>query len=121
MGLGIIIKASEELKIGIQIRDMSRTNSFTKPALRIGASYKSAYKTISYFEIEKEFTSTVNIKSGLSYEPNKSIRIDIGLSSNPILLSMGLGILIDHIRTDLSFTRHQTLGSSPGVSLLYEL
>ena len=71
-------------------------------------------------EIEKDSDRNPIIKGGIEYLLHPSLAIRLGASTNPSLISFGIGYrLSSNFKIDVASSYHQNLGFTPGLSIQY--
>lgn len=101
---------------------LNKDNGLTiqsKPAIDLGISYRQDNYLIST-EVSKEGNNVApNLKLGIEYTFYKALFVRLGLNTTPSLLSFGVGTQWENLKMDISYSYHQLLGSTPGISLSY--
>jgi hypothetical protein len=63
----------------------------------------------------------VRVKSGLEYRLAEPLHLRLGVASNPVSYSFGIGIeLPGNIKIDIASNYHQLLGFTPAFTLMYQ-
>jgi hypothetical protein len=124
--LGILTKISEHWKIGFSAFNLGRakltvdgSNRLTT-TLRLGTSYSFSKQVLIACEIAKNDRYPLRFKSGIEYNPLKSLYFRGGVASNPIELSFGFGYKSGCMQLDLGSSYHQLLGWSPNIALTFQ-
>lgn len=125
--LGFRVALSKNFDLGFHLFNpgnttLNKDNGLTiqtKPALHLGISYHQDNYLIST-EVSKEGNNLApNLKLGAEYAFYESLFMRIGFNTNPSLLSFGIGTQWENLKLDISYSYHQLLGSTPGISLNY--
>lgn len=125
--MGFSTKLSESFDLGFHLFNPSNTNIntdnglsiATKPLLNLGLCYHTDDYLIST-EVSKEGTNVApNLKVGAEYTLYKALYLRAGINTNPHLFTAGFGTVWSNIKLDISYTYHQLLGSTPGISISY--
>lgn len=87
--------------------------------IRGGLSYSFTDKALIAVETEKDLNRPARFKAGVEYHVVKPVFLRIGIGTNPFDYSFGLGLQFGSLSADLSATRHQVLGFTPQLSLVY--
>ncbi len=68
-----------------------------------------------------EFDSKQNVqaKFGAEFTVEKVLTLRLGVSAKPVELYAGFGYVYHNLRIDMAFSRHESLGYSPQVTLCY--
>ena len=85
----------------------------------IGLAYQPADKVLIVIQGDDNTLSDPVFRAGVEYAPVKNLYTRIGISSNPMMFSFGLGWLVKSISFDLAFSYHEVLGYTPYVSVAY--
>jgi len=59
------------------------------------------------------------VNAGLEYHINKVLYLRGGISTNPTQYAFGFGMQLKDFKVDFSSSFHQTLGITPGISIVY--
>ena len=125
---GIIYSANENLFLGAHFfnpvlqRFKTQTGKIELPAvLRLGGHYLFNRQVLLAFEIEKNTTNTLSLKTGFEYLLVKNLALRFGISGKPLNFTSGLGYTYKKITTDFAFSYHDNLGITPSVSVQFEL
>jgi len=125
-GIGVLYKVNAKLQVGAHFfnpLNITLTNQenddIINNALRVGATYRPSKKVFVNFEAEKNIDDPLVAKIGVDYSLKEAVALRIGYASEPDLLTVGVGFLIQQIRIDLAGSFHWELGASPHVSLSY--
>jgi hypothetical protein len=123
--VGLIVEPLDNLFIGAHVFNptFSRLNSRYEDPLpvifEIGAGYKITKKLMLTAEIEKERYDDMSPRFGIDYSLFKSMSLRSGVSLNPVEVCFGAGWVVKNLSLDFAFSRHEVLGYSPQISLLY--
>lgn len=98
------------------------SNEKLLPLLSLGMHYRPSKKVDIDFDLEKSFDAKVNGKIGISYHPIDILDLNLGINSNPSLVSFGFGLLVKKmIKLNLAASYHQVLGFSSGFGISYHI
>lgn len=90
------------------------------PALfALGVSYWLRDELLAIAEVEKNIYNKASLRFGLQYVFMDDYFLRLGLNSCPLIYSFGLGMMKEHLGTDLAVQLHQVLGLTPQLSLHY--
>ncbi|MBS9767486.1 MAG: hypothetical protein KGV44_08090 [Flavobacteriaceae bacterium] len=87
--------------------------------LRFGALYSFSDALSLVAEVEKDIDYKTRIKTGVEYTFLDKFIVRGGIATQPTEYSGGLGGRLNNLRLDLSFYKHQYLGYTPSVALVY--
>lgn len=120
---GIIYSPTESLFIGLHVVNPTRSRFYDEeriPTLfNLGIAYQLSEKVLITTGAEKNLDKDFAFKGGIEFVPIQRLSFRTGFSSNPSILSFGLGYQIASLQIDLAFTRHEILGYTPHFSLSY--
>lgn len=124
--VGIISKLSDELSIGVHVYNPTRSklaeydNERIPTVMKLGLDYRFSKKVMIGVETEKDMNYDASVKAGLEYHITEIFYLRGGISTNPTLSSFGFGLQMKNFKMDISSSFHQTLGMTPGISLIYQ-
>ena len=67
-------------------------------------------------EISKRTNTDISLRGGIEYKIAKRVSARIGVSSVPLNVAIGLGIMFKDLDIDISFANHQHLGTTSNIS-----
>lgn len=67
-------------------------------------------------EINKRTNTNVSLRGGIEYKILKKLSARVGISSEPLNVAIGLGIMFNNLDIDICFAHHQYLGMTSGIS-----
>ena len=123
--LGVFYEASEALRFGVRVQNISRTvlSTFEDERLPtrfgLGMAYIFSEKVQWTVEAEKAVVHPLNIKSGLEIHPHEVIYLRLGVNSYPFQSTFGLGLQLGELSFDMAAIWHNQLGMSPSAGLKY--
>ena len=125
---GLLGKLTDELTIGAHIFNPTRAyldkeiDDRVPTIIKAGLGYEFSKKLLTSIEIEKDLDVTKpNFKAGIEYKPYKQIALRLGVNSNYVKASFGVGIYLNNLAIDIASEYHQTLGFVPQFSLKYSI
>lgn len=124
--IGIISKVNDELSIGVHVYNPTRSkladydNERVPTVMKLGLDYKFSDKVILGVETEKDMNYDAVVRAGIEYHISELLYLRGGIGTNPTQSSFGFGLLMKNFKMDISASFHQTLGMTPGVSLVYQ-
>lgn len=124
--VGIISKMSDELSIGVHVYNPTRSkladydNERIPTVMKLGLDYRFSKKVMVGVETEKDMNYDAVLKAGIEYHITDIFYLRGGISTNPTLSSFGFGLQMKNFKMDVSSSFHQTLGITPGISLVYQ-
>ena len=124
--VGIISKLSDELSIGVHVYNPTRSklaeydNEKIPTVMKLGLDYRFSEKVMVAVETEKDMNFDALLRAGIEYHITDIFYLRGGISTNPTLSSFGFGLQMKNFKMDISSSFHQTLGITPGISLIYQ-
>jgi hypothetical protein len=124
--VGFIANLSKEIAVGVHVYNPTRTkfadynNEKLPTIMKLGLDYKFSDKVFLAVETEKDIDFGAVVKVGVEYNPIDILYLRGGISTNPTLSSFGFGLKLKDFKLDLSSSFHQTLGITPGISIIYQ-
>jgi len=122
---GMLSKPLKNMTIGVHVYNPTRTkiaeyNGERIPTIfRLGGNYSFSDKVLLAVETEKDIAYKPVFKTGLEYQPFKTLYLRAGISTNPVLSSFGFGIRLKNLQMDFSSNYNQVLGFSQQLGLMY--
>ncbi len=125
--VGLRAKIYKELVLAVHVFNpanlrLVKGNSEHIPLIyKIGLSYSFADKALIATEVEKDMNFKPVFKAGAEYKVARPVCLRIGIATNPMSYSFGVGFEFYKFKLDISASRHPQLGFSPQASLIYEI
>jgi len=89
---------------------MGSTNQHTLPSkLALGISYIPYEGVTTTLEVKKDFAEETEFMGGVEYWLFEPLAVRFGVHSNPATWNAGIGLNIEGIKLDLSYTTHAVL------------
>lgn len=121
--LGLLYKPTPSLTVGANVFNPTRAslgdNAGIPVTLRAGVSYSFSQMFLLSAEVEDNTDTDPVAKFGVEFLPIDALALRIGVSSQPVALSFGLGYTFKRVCFDLAFSHHEVLGYTPFVSVSY--
>ena len=113
---GVVLTAAAGDRTGAYLVAGSRHWDTDRPlGGRIGATYSPTDGLLTVAELAVE--ERTRLRCGLEYTYEKRYSARAGLSTNPLVMTFGVGYKIKNYHIDLSTEVHQVLGLSPQITL----
>lgn len=120
---GIIYTPTQNLSIGAYVFNPTRSRLFEEERIsttfNLGVSYQISPVVLVTVGAQQDINHPIDLKAGIEFIPINNLYLRGGFSSNPALLSFGIGYKISALEIDLTFSRHEYLGYTPHFSLAY--
>ena len=123
--VGIIAKLSEEFTLGVHVYNPTRSkltadnNERIPTIMKLGLDYRFSEKVLFAVSTEKDVDFDARVNAGIEYHITEMFYLRGGISTNPTQYAFGFGMQLTHFKIDLSSSFHQTLGITPGISIIY--
>ncbi len=123
--VGLVAKLSKEITLGVHVYNPTRSkladydNERVPTIMKLGLDYRFSKKVILGIETEKDMNFDAVVKAGLEYHITEVLYLRGGISTNPSQYAFGFGVKLKDFKIDLSSSFHQTLGMTPGISIIY--
>lgn len=121
---GLQAEIIENLWLGAAISNPFRIeiapDEYLPTQFNIGLSYHFSNKVLIATEAQKDFEYPTSIRVGLDYRIIEPLSIRLGVGTEPIQNSFGIGIHLKQLTLDFAARYHQTLGFTPTFSMIYE-
>ncbi len=89
--------------------------------IKLGVLYSFSDKLLVTVETDKYIDYKPVLKAGVEYSILKKTYLRMGISTNPSIYTFGFGLNFKRLKIDFATTIHQVLGSSPQISLVYDI
>ena len=125
--IGLLTKINKNLKLGFHLFNPLNVtlNDYQQEIIpvifNLGINYKFSEKINTNIEIEKDIDFKPNIKIGIEYKPVKNMFIRTGIETNPMIPSIGFGIIYKQFNLDISSSFHPILGITPTLGITYKV
>jgi hypothetical protein len=84
-----------------------------------GLSYRFSNKIFLATEVQKDVEYPTSVKVGLDYRIIEPLSIRLGVGTEPVQNSFGIGIYLKQFTLDFAARYHQILGFTPTFSMIY--
>ncbi len=124
--VGLIGKLNDEITIGAHIYNPTRSklaeydNERIPTVMKLGMDYRFSEKLMIVVETEKDIDFDAIVKFGVEYQFMDILYVRGGISNNPTSSAFGFGLIMKNFILEASSSFHQTLGMTPGISLIYK-
>lgn len=125
---GTQFQLADQLWLGVQIFNpyeigiQTHTLDLDYPlVMRLGMHKTFEDAVLLAVELKKRTDQPVAVCSGLEIRIREAVQLRLGVDSGWSTLSMGVGFSFGQLQSDLAFSYHQYLGTSPSVSIYYQL
>jgi len=128
---GLQAEIIDDLQIGVHIFNPTRAKLFEykiqdepeieriPTIMRFGINYAFSEKVFITLETEKDVYFKAIFKGGVEYHPIDMLYLRGGISSDPVYNSFGFGLDMNNFRLDFAASKHQVLGYTTQISLVY--
>lgn len=122
--LGLIAPVSQQVSFGFHLLNPIRLEviegEFLATVLRLGLDYRPAPGLHLLAEVEKDIRQPVRIHTGLEYQIAAPLQLRMGIASEPVTVSFGIGLLIaNELAIDVASSYHPILGVTPAIGVQY--
>lgn len=124
--VGLIGKLNDEITIGAHVYNPNRSklaeydNERIPTVMKLGMDYRFSEKLMIAVETEKDIDFDAIVKFGVEYQFMDILYVRGGISNNPTSSAFGFGLIMKNFILEASSSFHQTLGMTPGISLIYK-
>lgn len=87
--------------------------------LTAGVMYRPNEKVMIVADVQKDIDHPVSWRGGIEYAFVPSLYARLGMSTEPLSVNAGLGLLYRNLSVDAAFGFHERLGYTPHISLSY--
>ncbi len=123
--MGLLAQVNKSLTLGVHVfnpvnfKKKSVMENQVPTLFNLGLLYAVSKRVWLNAETQKDFTHPFIFKSGVEYLINNLVFLRGGYSTNPGLLSAGVGLQAKNFNFDFSFNYHSVLGVSPLIGIGY--
>lgn len=126
--LGVFSNLSEKFSLGAKIQNANRPSynfdSYDEELpqnLSVGVSYQLEKSAILVFDVLKDVRFPVSFRGGVEIEVIDKLVGRIGITTEPVTYSFGIGYCITKFDVNFGVQRHEILGISPGLDLIVRI
>ncbi len=126
--IGLLYEPIEQLRVGFHIYNpikykvSDNTDEILPIVFKAGLNYIPHEQIDIYAELTKDIEQPFSFSGGLSYQVIDQLAIRGGFSTNPTILSFGVGLqLVDFLQLDIGSNYHTELGFNTNASLAFQL
>ena len=121
---GLQANISKDLVVGAHIFSPAQVELAAGENLptifRLGLAWQASEQLVVATEVEKHLDFPFRWKTGLSYQPVKSIHLRAGYATEPSMLYFGVGFAFGNgLQADMAGSFHQTLGFTPAAGIIW--
>ena len=122
---GFIFHMTEQLQIGAHVYNPvslknDKSNQERMPLVySSGLGYDVSKEFFLGAKVEKTEDLPLNVVVGLEYAFDKKLIARAGISTATSSFYFGTGVLLDHLRIDITASIHPQLGVTPGLMMVY--
>jgi hypothetical protein len=117
--IGVFTKLNEKIQLASYYnfqKNITVNNVKNIQELSLALSWLPISDLNVLLEISKRTNSDFSIRGGIEYKILDIISARVGASSVPLNMSLGLGIMFHDLNVDVSFAKHQHLGTTSAIS-----
>ena len=92
--------------------DLQRSVS-TVPTLTAGLAYTPSDRAVLVLDALQDLDRGLSVRGGVEVRPVDALALRAGVSTAPVRLTAGLGVVAGPLRADVSAEQHETLGLTP--------
>ncbi len=123
--IGLLAEPIDNLHFGIHLINPSnqKLNSLQEEtipsSIKLGAGYYFTKNFLLAIELEKPSELSYQFRTGIDFELVDDFFLRMGIGNKPNLIAFGFGYHRKNIVVDIAFSKHEYLGYSPHISLVY--
>ena len=123
--LGTVLHITERLHAGVHVNNpvggkFGKTQEEKLSSVyTAGFGYEASQKFFLSIELQKEEDQPINVNAGMQYKFIPQLLARVGVSSATSSGWIGIGLILQSFRLDITTSYHQQLGVTPGLLLLY--
>jgi len=124
-GIGLQAKIIDNLWLGANLSNpfpvKITATEYLPTQLNIGLTYHFSEKLQIATAVYKDFEYSASVRAGINYRIIQPLSLRLGISTEPIENSFGLGVHLKQFDLDFAMSYHQFLGFTPAFSMVYRL
>ncbi len=123
--LGTILHITDRLHAGVHVNNpvggkFGKTQEEKLSSVyTAGFGYEASEKFFVSIELQKEEDQPINVNAGMQYKFIPQLLARVGVSSATSSGWIGIGLMLQSFRLDITTSYHQQLGVTPGLLLIY--
>jgi len=123
--LGTVLHITDRLHAGVHVNNpvggkFGKTQEEKLSSVyTAGFGYEASQKFFLSIELQKEEDQPINVNAGMQYKFIPQLLARVGVSSATSSGWIGIGLILQSFRLDITSSYHQQLGVTPGLLLLY--
>ncbi|OSZ80651.1 hypothetical protein CAP36_05200 [Chitinophagaceae bacterium IBVUCB2] len=123
--LGTVLHITDRLHAGVHVNNpvggkFGKTQEEKLSSVyTAGFGYEASEKFFVSIELQKEENQPINVNGGMQYKFIPQLLARVGVSSATSSGWLGIGLMLQSFRLDITTSYHQQLGLTPGLLLLY--
>lgn len=124
---GLNVSITKDISLGFSAFNVNRAELESQTGLTqdiptvfaAGLAYRPSDKVLVVADMNKDVDHPVSFRGGIEYYIIPELCARVGVSSEALNWSTGLGLKVAGLRLDVAFSNHEQLGFTPHVSLSY--
>lgn len=124
--IGMQVDVSPEISLGFSAINVNRpkieSESYSEPmpsVLTLGIAFTPSENVMLVLDAQKDVDHPTSIRAGVEYKIIPKLTARIGMATEALRITGGLGLNLSNAQIDLAFSYHETLGLSPHISVNY--
>jgi hypothetical protein len=124
--VGLQTRINDEVSIGFQANNVNRSSlnyldgqEDNPTIISSGIAYQPNNKLVLVADIQKDIDHPLSFRGGLEYQFIDGFYARMGVGTQPMSLSGGLGFQRDNLLIDVAFSFREPLGYTPHISIQY--
>ncbi len=125
--LGIRTKVTKDTYFGIKLfnPEVSKNKGSSEVAvpsgLLAGFLFRLTSQSVFYLDMKQNSGEKPVVKTAIKFTDHKAFSVSAGISTEPAIVNIGVGLRLRNLTLDFSSEWHQILGFSPSASILFEI
>jgi hypothetical protein len=121
--IGLLAEVLPQLSLGVHLYSPARieitTDEYLPSVFKLGLSYLPSDKLSILAEVEKDIDYALRTKVGLEYNVLDQLSMRMGLATQPVNISFGLGYQLKNgLALDVASSYHEILGFTPSAGII---
>lgn len=126
--VGVHTQVTKSVSVAFTVYNANRASLESQNGVEIiptvlsaGLAYQPTEKVTILADVQKDIDHPLSFRGGIEYEIVPALHARVGMSTEPLTLTAGLGVNWKQFQLDLAFAYHEQLGYTPHFSLTYQL
>ena len=124
VNVGVQAELVPGLRAGLAARNLlgladddPRASAATVPGVAAGIAYRPAPNAVLVLDADQDLDLGLSTRAGVEVTVVEALAVRLGVSTGPVRLAGGVGVVLGPLRADVAVERHESLGLTPAVGV----